>query len=137
MIIITNLLEISSINANKKRNNSFQHLPQKNSWRFFSRVYLHGLTSQKWEFEKSSKYLAPLVDLQISSLKLFVTYNGNLHGLLLSLKNTPSMHSSVTPGVKPYRKTIPVFPERIIKFTSSKMIFSPLMHNAPQWSGTL
>ena len=47
------------------------------------------------------------------------------------------MHSSVTPGVKPYRKTIPVFPERIIKFTSSKMIFSPLMNNAPQWSGTL
>ena len=57
--------------------------------------------------------------------------------LVIISKNTPSMHSSVTPGVKPYRKTIPVFPERIIKFTSSKMIFSPLMHNAPKWSGTL
>ena len=56
--------------------------------------------------------------------------------LVIISKKHPSMHSSITPGVKSSRKTIPVFPERIIKFKSSKMIFNPLIHNVPKWSGT-
>lgn len=97
LIIIIDRLEISSIKANKKET-LLPSIYTKNLLKFLWRVYLDGMIHQSWLFQKSSKYLAPLVELQIALLKLLVIDNGNLHSLSLSLRSTPGMHSNITPG---------------------------------------
>ena len=46
-----------------------------------SRAYYNDLISQKWVLEKSSKYLVPLLELQLALLQYYLTENGNLHDL--------------------------------------------------------
>ena len=68
-------LNIWSINANKKRSTSSQH-----KWNFqvvFLRVYRDSMTSQKWLFKKSSKYLGPLMELQFALLILLVKWKSS------------------------------------------------------------
>ena len=80
-----------------------------------SRAYYNDLISQKWVLEKSSKYLVPLLELQLALLKYYLTENGNLHGLYLSIKNTPIMQLSVTTG-SPLQTRL-LLRGRIVKFT--------------------